>query len=189
MMRHTTECLHQTLPKSYKQAVALLMKAAPEVKGFEAMCLPDYIELYGPDDWDLSLEALACFTKYSSSEFAIRPYIKEDAKRAMAFMEKLADDPDPKVRRFASEGCRPRLPWAMGLPQFKIVYFAKPGGKAGKKVFQITEDTYQHGEHAFTRKHAFADMSTRKHHSGKHEIEIVVNGVAKAKATFRLVSA
>ena len=37
MMRHTTQCLHQSLPKSYKQAVSILMRAAPEVKGFEAM--------------------------------------------------------------------------------------------------------------------------------------------------------
>lgn len=309
MMRHTTECLHQTLPNAYKQAVKILMRAAPEVKGFEAMCLPDYVELYGLDDWDLSLDALACFTKYSSSEFAIRPYIKKDAKRAMAFMKKLAGDPDHKVRRFASEGCRPRLPWAMALPQFKkdpapilpileklkddesefvrksvannlndisrdhpelvqdlcekwhgksdrtdwiikhacrtmlkagdrramllfgfgdpkqiavdklklqkkslaigdqlhfsfvlkvgtkkackvrleyIVYFAKPSGKVGKKVFKITENTYDPGERTFTRKHSFADMSTRKHHPGKHEITIVVNGVQKANAVLLL---
>ncbi|MDP8206920.1 MAG: hypothetical protein P9L92_09675, partial [Candidatus Electryonea clarkiae] len=31
----------------------------------------------------------------------------------------LADHEDPKVRRLASEGCRPRLPWAMALPAFK----------------------------------------------------------------------
>ena len=40
-------------------------------------------------------------------------------KRGMAFMAKLAGDRDENVRRFASEGCRPRLPWAMALPQFK----------------------------------------------------------------------
>jgi 3-methyladenine DNA glycosylase AlkC len=30
-----------------------------------------------------------------------------------------AEDKDAKVRRLASEGCRPRLPWAMALPKFK----------------------------------------------------------------------
>jgi len=34
-------------------------------------------------------------------------------------MSKWAEDNDPKVRRFASEGCRPRLPWAMAIPRFK----------------------------------------------------------------------
>lgn len=119
MARHATECLAQVLPKSYKQAVKILMKAAPEAKGFESFCLPTYVEFYGLDDWESSLPALATFTKYSSSEFSIRPFIKQDAERAMAFMEKLADDDDEKVRRFASEGCRPRLPWAMALPDFK----------------------------------------------------------------------
>jgi 3-methyladenine DNA glycosylase AlkC len=37
----------------------------------------------------------------------------------MDYMKKWAEDEDEKVRRFASEGCRPRLPWAMALPKFK----------------------------------------------------------------------
>jgi 3-methyladenine DNA glycosylase AlkC len=118
-MRHITECMHQVLPSSFPEAIKILRKAAPKIKGFEAMCLPDYVELYGLDFWDLSMEAMALFTKYSSSEFAIRPYIIEDPKRAMAFMKNLASDKDHKVRRFASEGCRPRLPWAMALPVLK----------------------------------------------------------------------
>jgi len=118
-MRHVTETLNEVLPKSYKKAVRILMKAAPQVKGFEAMCLPDYVELYGMEDWDLSFSAMALFTKYSSSEFAIRPYIIKNPKKTMNFMIKLAKDKDFKVRRFASEGCRPRLPWAMAIPGFK----------------------------------------------------------------------
>ena len=119
MGRHATACLAQVLPKSYSQSVKILMMAAPEVKGFEAFCLPTFVELYGLDHWEYSLPAMAAFTKYSSSEFSIRPYIKKDATRAMAYMEALASDDDEKVRRFASEGCRPRLPWAMALPDFK----------------------------------------------------------------------
>jgi 3-methyladenine DNA glycosylase AlkC len=118
-MRHVTECLYQVLPKSYKKALSILKKSALEVKGFESMCLPDYVELYGLEDWASSLPAMAVFTKYSSSEFAIRPFIIREPRRAMAYMKKLAEDKDPRVRRFASEGCRPRLPWAMVLPVFK----------------------------------------------------------------------
>jgi 3-methyladenine DNA glycosylase AlkC len=119
MGRHATECLAKVLPKSYSPAVKLLMMAAPEVKGFEAFCLPTYVEIYGLDHWEYSLPAMAAFTKYSSSEFSIRPYIKKDAARAMAYLLALASDENDKVRRFASEGCRPRLPWAMALPDFK----------------------------------------------------------------------
>jgi 3-methyladenine DNA glycosylase AlkC len=118
-MRHTTTCLHKTLPESYEEALDILKKAAPFVKGFEAMSLPDYVECYGMDDWNLSLPALRHFTKYSSSEFAIRPFLDRDPEKTMAMMSAWAEDKDPKVRRFASEGCRPRLPWAMALPKFK----------------------------------------------------------------------
>jgi 3-methyladenine DNA glycosylase AlkC len=118
-MRHTTKCLHNTLTKSYKEALDILTKAAPLVKGFEAMALPDYVATYGMDDWELSLPALGHFTKFYSSELAIRPFLAQDPEKGMTYMAAWADDKDPKVRRLASEGCRPRLPWAMALPKFK----------------------------------------------------------------------
>jgi 3-methyladenine DNA glycosylase AlkC len=37
----------------------------------------------------------------------------------MAYVRVWAEDEDHHVRRLASEGCRPRLPWAMALPAFK----------------------------------------------------------------------
>ena len=118
-MRHTTQCLKKTLPDSYKEALDILKKAAPHAKGFEALSLPDYVATYGIEEWDLSLPALYHFTKYSTSELAIRPFLAADPEKVMALMTEWTDDKDPKVRRFASEGCRPRLPWAMALPKFK----------------------------------------------------------------------
>ena len=118
-MKHTTKFLHDTLPKSYKEALDILKKAAPQVKGFEAMALPDYVATYGMDDWDLSMPALRHFTQYYSSELAIRPFLAKDPKKGMVYMAAWADDKDPKIRRLASEGCRPRLPWAIALPKFK----------------------------------------------------------------------
>lgn len=303
-MRHVTVCLRETLPTSYAKALDILMKAAPRVTGFEGMCLPDYVEMFGLEHWDLSLAALAHFTRFSSSEFAIRPFIAQDPQRAMAFLSDLAENEDPNVRRFASEGCRPRLPWAMALPAFKkdprailpileklkdddsefvrksvannlndiskdhpelvletctrwqgrsrntdwiikracrsllkagdrqamllfgfgdpqnidvdrlsvgrkkirvgddvqlgfrlrvgtrnackvrieyAVYFVKANGKTSMKVFQITESEFGPGEHAVSKKHSFANMSTRKHYPGRHDIAIIINGVEKAR--------
>ena len=119
MSRRATECLAELLPKPYKKAVSILVKAIPDLKGFEAFCVPTFVELYGLEDWDTSLSAMEKITRYSSCEFAVRPFIKQDTARAMAFMEKLANDEHENVRRFSSEGCRPRLPWAMALPAFK----------------------------------------------------------------------
>lgn len=120
-MRHTTQCLHKTLPESYEEALEILKKAAPFVKGFEAMSLPDFVELYGMEmeNWDLSLMALGHFTRYASSEFAIRPFLDQDPERTIVYMHTWAEDESPRVRRLASEGCRPRLPWAMALLKFK----------------------------------------------------------------------
>ncbi len=118
-MRHTTLCLHDTLPESYTEALSILLKAAPHVKGFEALSFPDYVALYGMNDWELSLPALVHFTKYFTSELAIRPFLDKDPEKGMAYLMEWAEDENPNIRRLASEGCRPRLPWAMALPKFK----------------------------------------------------------------------
>jgi len=118
-MRRTTEVLHNYLPDSYKDAVKILMDIAPDVKGFETMVLPDYAEVYGMDFWEESRKALKCFTQYSSSEFGIRPFLNNDLDASMKLMYECAEDKHENVRRFASEGCRPRLPWAMAVPALK----------------------------------------------------------------------
>lgn len=118
-MRHVTLCLHRVLPATFDEAVEILIKAAPEIKGWECMTLPDYIELYGQNFWEKSMSALTEFTKYGSSEFAIRPFLIKEPVKTAAFLESLTDHENDEVRRFASEGCRPRHPWAMALPVFK----------------------------------------------------------------------
>lgn len=118
-MRHTTICLTQFLPDDFKKSVEILIAIVPKVKGLEAIVLPDYVEVYGIDSWDISLPALGVLTTCGSSEFGIRPFLNKDLKGAMKYMLKWADDKNFKVRRFASEGCRPRLPWASGVPALK----------------------------------------------------------------------
>jgi 3-methyladenine DNA glycosylase AlkC len=111
--------LHETLPNDYATALEILKQVAPAFSGFDAMVFPDYVECYGLEHWDLSLPALALFTTLCSSEFAIRPFIAQDPELAMATMREWAKDESEHVRRLASEGCRPRLPWATALPVFK----------------------------------------------------------------------
>jgi 3-methyladenine DNA glycosylase AlkC len=119
MMHHTSNCLAATLPKKYPVALKILKEVAPHFEGFNAMIFPDYVESFGLDDWNLSLPALAFFTRFCSSEFAIRPFLAKDPERAMRYLYKWAEDESYHLRRLASEGCRPRLPWAMSLPALK----------------------------------------------------------------------
>lgn len=118
-LRHTAICLHEVLSESYEEALDILMKIAPYIKGFDALTLPEYVMLYGMDNWDRSILALRHFTKYSTSELAIRPFMIKDLERVMKHMSEWGEDEDPNIRRLASEGCRPRLPWALGVPQLK----------------------------------------------------------------------
>lgn len=119
MARRATEILRELLPGPYRRNMEILSGALPHVDGMEAFCLPTFVELYGLADWETSLPAMALFTTRVSAEFAIRPFILEDPKRAMAFLLELSREKHPNVRRFSSEGCRPRLPWAVALPAFK----------------------------------------------------------------------
>ncbi|MES2705983.1 MAG: DNA alkylation repair protein [Verrucomicrobiota bacterium] len=116
-LRRMTESLHATLPGGYRRALATLRRVAPRMgNGFATLVLPDYAGLYGLDDFDVSMEALKFFTSFGSSEFAIREFLRRDPARTLAVMEKWSLDPDEHVRRLASEGSRPRLPWSFQLP-------------------------------------------------------------------------
>jgi len=118
-MRHIAECLHTHLPTDYKKTIEILKPVSENFSGFEYMFFQDYVECYGLDYFDTSIEALEHFTKYASSEFAVRAFILQDEKRMMKQMMDWAKSDNHHVRRLASEGCRPRLPWAIALPAFK----------------------------------------------------------------------
>lgn len=117
-MRHTALCMHETLPESYPDALEILRKIIPSVRGFEALAFPDFVANYGLQDWDLSLPALGYFTKFGSSEFGIRPFLAKDHQKVMPYLYQWLQDEDENVRRLVSEGTRPRLPWGLRLEVF-----------------------------------------------------------------------
>ncbi len=118
-MHHITRALHETLPQDFPEALSILKSVAPSFHGFDSMVFPDYVASYGLDHWELSMPALALFTPLCSSEYAVRHFIARDPQRAMAYVGTWAEDGDEHVRRLASEGSRPRLPWGMALNAFK----------------------------------------------------------------------
>lgn len=115
-LRRVTESLKPCLPEDFTQALAVLRALAPRLNSrFVTMILPDYVALYGTDRFDVSMDALAFFTRFGSSEFAVRVFLKQDLARGLATMERWSLDADEHVRRLASEGSRPRLPWSFRL--------------------------------------------------------------------------
>ena len=121
-VRHITINLKKYLPDGYNQCLAIFDKVVGNYKDglfVLGIAFPDFVEVYGQEEWDLSVKALARYTVYWSAEFAVRPFIINNQERMMAQMLAWAKHKNEHVRRLASEGCRPALPWAMALPKFK----------------------------------------------------------------------
>jgi 3-methyladenine DNA glycosylase AlkC len=68
-------------------------------------------------DFEDGLELLAELTGRLTSEYAIRGFLAADLDRALRTVQGWTDHPDEHVRRLASEGTRPRLPWARRVPE------------------------------------------------------------------------
>ena len=121
-MRRISEILGLYLPGRYEEALEILFAIDEVCVGFPYLFFPDFIAVYGQTDkhWALSMQALERFTAKSSGEFAVRPFLLHDPERMMGQMTAWAGHADEHVRRLASEGCRPRLPWGVSLPMFKV---------------------------------------------------------------------
>lgn len=125
-MRHIAQVLHQFLNADYKVGIKQLLQIFDFAKnhttgtlGFEYMFFPDYVEVYGLDYFDESVSAMEEITKFTSCEFAIRPFFIKYPERTLQQMLAWSKHEHAMVRRLSTEGSRPRLPWAMALPAFK----------------------------------------------------------------------
>ncbi len=116
--------LKNHLPADFKTASNILLKALPAPLD-ESKSDNDFGDfIYAPfahfvasngcnaDDLYFSLEALKEITKRFSVEFAIRPFLNYFPEQTLRELEIWASDKNYHVRRLASEGTRPKLPWA-----------------------------------------------------------------------------
>ncbi|QSZ41872.1 DNA alkylation repair protein [Sulfurimonas aquatica] len=144
-MRHISTTLGEYLPKDYSKAINILQNVFKKMNNayaLENMIFQDFVEVYGLEKFDISINALGVFTVGSSSEFAIRTFILKYPQEAMEKMLLYAKSDNEHLRRLASEGSRPRLPWAISLPLFK---------KEPQRVLEILE-ILKDDESAYVRK-------------------------------------
>jgi 3-methyladenine DNA glycosylase AlkC len=306
-IRQISTKLGDFLPGNYSKQVNTicsiinyLQNESVKQNSFPWLFLPDFLEVYGLGDIKTSLNAMEIITAFISCEFAVRPFLLADPETVMKKMLKWSKHSKENVRRFSSEGCRPRLPWGKAIPSFKKdpspilpiienliddpsefvrksvannindiakdhpdivldlikkwkgkskntdwilrhgartllrkadagiykqfglsaihdcelskftlskrsialgnsielefslnnkavirqlfrvelgVYYVKSGGKTSRKLFKITENTFEPSTtYKFKKRIDFTDLTTRKHYAGKHAISIVVNG-------------
>ena len=127
--------LEDFLPSDFIQALATLEHALPppldpdktddDFGDFIWVVPGEYVARHGCrlETLDASLEFLREATKRFSSESAIRPFLRSFPQPTLEFMRRCAGDKNYHVRRFASEGTRPFLPWAqrVDLPLDQVV--------------------------------------------------------------------
>lgn len=118
--RYIADALKAALPASYADALKIIRAMAPRLThGFQVIAVTEFVARYGLGDFDESMEALADLTRFGSAEFAIRPFLALDAERTLAVMARWSGSENEHVRRLASEGSRPRLPWAARVPALR----------------------------------------------------------------------
>lgn len=122
-----SEGLRTRLPQDYPGAVPILLSTlGDELREGEGMFntswflmpVARFVEEYGLDHPELSLDAIEEITRRHTGEYAIRPYIEYHYAPSMRRIGQWAHSPSHNVRRLASEGVRPRLPWARTLDIF-----------------------------------------------------------------------
>jgi 3-methyladenine DNA glycosylase AlkC len=118
--------LRKHLPSEYEKAIAILLQSLGNddgsggvegMGGFKHLPFLNFVGQYGLEQPELSLKALHQMTKYFSAEFDIRPFLLAHRDLAFSAAHSWAKDKDWRVRRLASEGTRPRLPWGLRLKE------------------------------------------------------------------------
>ena len=119
--------LRKYLPDDYRKALKILLRIlGPEneketgmfTTGYWLWPVAKFVELYGTDHFDESMHAIYEITKRHTGEYAIRPFIRNCPSESLRLLRRWARDRNVHVRRLASEGLRPRLPWAQKMTLF-----------------------------------------------------------------------
>lgn len=173
-MRLISSSIHPFLQTDYKKTIKILKKVKTHFSietsmGLQSMILPDYVEVYGLDDFETSIDALEYFTIDSSSEFAIRHFIIRYEEQTMQEFLIWAKSSNEHIRRLASEGCRPRLPWAIAITSFK---------KNPTLVLEVLE-LLKHDESMYVRK----SLANNLNDISKDNPELVIEFVEKNLGT------
>lgn len=125
-MRHSAECFYNCLPDNYPESIEIVLQLISYYRntlkiqgGLEHFFLPDIVLYYGKNDLTTSVRAMEEITQFITCEFAVRPFLLNYPEQMQKQMVLWSKHKSRHVRRLASEGFRPRLPWGMGIPALK----------------------------------------------------------------------
>ena len=121
------EQLKSHLPNNYDNALTILISILGEENPNQTgmfknyywiMPIGKFISVFGLDYFESSIKGIEEVTKRNTGEYAIRPFIVNYPEKTLEIMEEWANSPNFHLRRLASEGLRPKLPWAPKLDTF-----------------------------------------------------------------------
>lgn len=119
--------LHSYLPSNYEKAVNILLSILEEenpnetgmfTKYYWILPIGKFVEKYGLEHYEISINAIEEITKRNTGEYAVRPYIRKYTDKTIKQMKMWARSDNFHLRRLSSEGLRPKLPWATKLETF-----------------------------------------------------------------------
>lgn len=118
----------EQMPDSFDDVAPLLVKSfGPPLEQTDGNGLAQFfyfphthlIAAYGVASFESGMTANYEITKRFTAEFSIRPFLIKHRSKCLKVLKRWAKDDNAHVRRLVSEGTRPRLPWAMRLPEFQ----------------------------------------------------------------------
>ena len=126
-VRFMSDALRKRLPDKFENAAVIIQASlGPPLSsetgmfttGYWLMPVARLVEDHGLAYPDISLNLCEAITQRHTAEYAVRPYIKNHKTKALKRIREWTHHPNSHVRRLASEGIRPRLPWASRLEEF-----------------------------------------------------------------------
>lgn len=128
-VHHLIAVLAECLPRSFTEAATILQQIprhwqasgvaggySTEDYGFAVWPLIDYVSVHGLHEPELALQTLEVLTPLFTAEYAIRPFLQQHFELSYSYLQRWTTHDNHHVRRLASEGCRPRLPWGQRVP-------------------------------------------------------------------------
>lgn len=118
------KALHETIDLNYDQTLLIFTKIlGPELKGNSGAFsegwwlwpVGTYAELYEGKSFDSTVKFSKELTKRFTSEYCMRPIIKNYPEKTLEVLKSWSKDDNERVRRLSSECIRIRLPWAKKL--------------------------------------------------------------------------
>ena len=116
-IKKVSASLNQCLSGDFEAQLTSLLLVHHQFNGLFHYIFSEFVECYGLEFFEASMSALSQFTQTSSSEFAVRPFIIKYPEKMASQLESWAQSDNEHLRRLASEGIRPKLPWAKHLPE------------------------------------------------------------------------